>query len=166
MKTSALIMTADPESPRQMMQVGQIRALDRINAVLAWCCLGLAAGLAVYHYWAPSMPPAPVLTAHQAPVAVREFVHPSPATDGRTAEIKNLFEPAIALNGTSADLSSQYKVVGIILDRHSQAVLKDRQSGKSFFVHKGDRLGDAVIGDIQDGKVVLSMGDRNWELRP
>ncbi len=159
-------MTADPESPRQMAQVGQIRALDNINKMLAWGCLGCAVALAAAYYAPPSNPTVKNTAVRLEPVAVREFVHPFPATEGRTAQIRDLFEPAVTPGGTSADMSSQYKVVGIILDRHSQAVLKDRQSGKSFFVHKGDRLGDAVIGDIQDGKVVLSMGDRNWELRP
>jgi hypothetical protein len=163
-------MMADPESPRQMRQVSQARTLGRLNQVLVWCCVGLAAGAAsCYFNFQRTVPLNRELPAVSSlPVEAGDKVALKiPVTDGRTAQIKNLFEPMASTAGAAGiDISSQFKVVGIILDRNPQAVLKDKQTGKSFFVHKGDRLGETSVGDIQDGKVVLSFESKNWELRP
>ncbi len=160
---------ADPGSPRQMRQAGQIRMLGKLNRVLSWSCLGLAVVLVSSYFFTPrsvsnAVSAEPVRLAQP----VRELVVSGPVTDGATVRVKDLFEP---VSGTApgvltVDFVSQYKVVGIILDRHSQAVLKDRQTGKSFFVHKGDSFGGAQVAEIQEGKVVLSTEGQSWELRP
>jgi hypothetical protein len=167
MKSFAFLNSPDliAESPLEIRRVRHIRMLARVNPVLTVLALALLTGLAV----SVSRPAGSFDVPAEKSAAVQPveaIVLPAPATDGQTAQIKNLFEPATSAGAAGADPSEQYKVVGIILDRNSQAVLKDRQSGKSFFVHKGDRLGGALIGDIQDGKVVLSSDNKSWELRP
>ena len=83
------------------------------------------------------------------------------------SQIKNLFEPVSSAEKTvSADAVSKFKVVGIILDGNPQAVLLDRQENRSVFVHKGDHLAGFVVKDIQEGKVILSFKDHEWELMP
>ena len=81
--------------------------------------------------------------------------------------IKNIFEPVSSIGtAVSVDVGAQFKISGIILDGHPQAVLYDRQANRSIFVHKGDHVAGFVVKDIKEGKVVLSMQDHDWELMP
>jgi len=169
--SSNIAAMADMESPRQMFQARQIGHLDRINRVLGWACVILATGLFVYYFFSPQkvfLSHKPLSTpAGQAVGSNLKVFTTNPSSDGQTTSIKNLFEPVLSgVQAQDSDFSSQYKVVGIILDRNPQAVLQDKQLGKSVFVHKGDRLNDAVVDDIQDGKVILSVNGKSQELMP
>jgi hypothetical protein len=158
---------ADPESPRQMRQAAQIRVLAGVNTGLSGACLALVGALLWFYCTPAAVPRALAGSSARAVYIPRELVLSVPVTDGKTAQAKDLFEPAQTAQGVGVvDFLSQYKVVGIILDRDSQAVLRDRQTGKSLFVRQGDRLGGAEVTEIKEGKVVLSSEGHNWELRP
>ena len=54
---------------------------------------------------------------------------------------------------------------GVVIDGKSQAIVQDATTRQSFFVHKGDRLKDALVQDITADKVVLEYGGQLIEIR-
>lgn len=64
------------------------------------------------------------------------------------------------------ELMRGLKLVGIILDANSQAIIEDSQSGQTFFLHKGEQINNATVEDIEEGKVTLLYGGQRVELVP
>jgi len=62
-----------------------------------------------------------------------------------------------------SDLNS-LQLVGIISGENPQAVIEDKKSQKSFYVSKGQSIGDFQVADILEGKVILSRQGRQYEL--
>lgn len=62
------------------------------------------------------------------------------------------------------NITQKLRVVGIILDSNPEAILEDLEKKESLFLHKGDRIRDAVIEDIQEGKIILKYEDQTIEL--
>ena len=62
------------------------------------------------------------------------------------------------------ELTKNLKLVGIVLDKTSEAIVEDLDAKETFFLHKGERIKDAVIDDIQENKIILLYGDQKVEL--
>lgn len=64
------------------------------------------------------------------------------------------------------ELTQNLKLVGIILDKNSVAVIEDVQGQKTFFLHKGEEIKNATVENIEEGKVTLLYGGKMVELTP
>jgi len=65
---------------------------------------------------------------------------------------------------TFQDPTQNLKLVGVILDKNPQAIIEDSHNKQTFFVNKGDTVSDAVIEEIQEGKIILNYQGRRYEL--
>ena len=89
-------------------------------------------------------------------------------------QIKNLFqtvevsEPAVKERRVNADpqLTKDFKVVGIILDQSPQVVIQDLQTQQTYFLKEGDYLKEAVVEEIMESKVILSVDGELIEIAP
>jgi type II secretory pathway component PulC len=75
-----------------------------------------------------------------------------------TAEIQN---PTVAAN---PDILSQINLVGIISGANPQAVIEDKKNQKTFYVSKGQYIGQFRVSDIQEGKVILEYNGQQYEI--
>jgi type II secretory pathway component PulC len=55
-------------------------------------------------------------------------------------------------------------VTGIISGDNPQAVIEDKKNQKTYYLNKGQLLGDLQVEDIQDGKVILKQNNQLYEL--
>lgn len=70
-------------------------------------------------------------------------------------------EPVVTLKDLTANLS----LIGIIeSDSRLQAIVEDRKQQKTYFLYKGDSIGEIKIKDILEGKVILGYGEEELEL--
>ena len=74
---------------------------------------------------------------------------------------------AAPVSGASAaELTKQLKLVGILLDKDPKAVVEDLGTHQTFFVSPGERIGNAVVQEIRQDKVILIFGQEKVELAP
>lgn len=64
------------------------------------------------------------------------------------------------------ELTQNLKLVGIVLDGNSQAIVEDVQAQQTFFLHKGEQIKNATVESIEEGKVTLLYGGQRVELMP
>lgn len=57
------------------------------------------------------------------------------------------------------------KLVGILWSENPQAMIENSREQKTYFVSKGDKIGDVEVMDILRDKVVVGKGSEEWELR-
>ena len=70
-------------------------------------------------------------------------------------------EPVVTLKDLAANLS----LIGIIeSDSRLQAIVEDRKQQKTYFLYKGDSIGEIEVKDVLEGKVILGYGDEELEL--
>lgn len=63
-----------------------------------------------------------------------------------------------------ADLTRDIILVGVITDKNPQAIIEDKKTQKTYYLTKGQYLGQLQIDDIQQGKVTLSSNGQRFEL--
>ncbi len=86
------------------------------------------------------------------------------------AQERDLFESPLFKKASDTqkadftDLAKNFRLVGIVLDDAAEAVIEDTQNQQTFFLHKGDKIRDAVVEDIQESKVILLIGEQKVEL--
>ena len=71
-----------------------------------------------------------------------------------------------ASGASAAELSKQLKLVGILMDKDPKAIVEDLGTQQTFFVSPGERIGNAVVGEIRQDKVILIFGQEKVELVP
>lgn len=64
----------------------------------------------------------------------------------------------------NSDLIKDINLLGIIAGENPQAVIEDKKEQKTYYLTEGDYLGAFQVKDIQEGKVILSYGGKNYEL--
>jgi len=69
--------------------------------------------------------------------------------------------PASAAN---TDLVKDINLVGVITGANPQAVIEDKKTLKTYYVTKGQFIGEAQIEDIQEGKIILNYRGQRYEL--
>lgn len=74
---------------------------------------------------------------------------------------QNNAQPAQA---ASADLIKDINLVGIIAGENPQAVIEDKKSARTYYVSKGQRIGEMLVDDIQEGKIIISYRGQRYEL--
>jgi hypothetical protein len=60
---------------------------------------------------------------------------------------------------------SNFKLVGILWSDNPQAMIENTKEQKSYFVSKGDTIGDIEVRKILGDKVIVGKGSEEWELR-
>ena len=65
-----------------------------------------------------------------------------------------------------SDLSQQIKVIGILLDEDPKAIVEETATQTTFFMSKGDHIGNAVVDSIQEDKVTFTYNNKKVELTP
>ena len=75
-------------------------------------------------------------------------------------------ETATASGISGIELTKQLKLVGIVLDKDPKAIVEDLATQQTFFVSPGERIGNAVVQEIRQDKVILIFGQEKVELVP
>ena len=88
---------------------------------------------------------------------------------------RNLFEPLRSGN-LKADprvmqkalpaLHKRIKLIGILIDSDSKAIVEDLKEKQTHFLSKGESLGSAVLEDIQEDKVLFKYANEIIEMTP
>lgn len=63
-----------------------------------------------------------------------------------------------------SDLIKNINLVGIISGDRPQAIIEDKKTNKSYYLTKGQFIGEVKIEDIQEGKVILNHKGQAYEL--
>ena len=71
-----------------------------------------------------------------------------------------------AATGLGIDLGKDLKLVGIVLDKDPKAIIEDLRSNQTIFLSKGERIGEAVVSEIREDKVILIYNEEKVELKP
>jgi len=64
----------------------------------------------------------------------------------------------------SGDLIKDINLIGIISGENPQAVIEDKKTKKSYYLSKGQFIGDFQVEDIQEGKIILNYNGTRYEL--
>lgn len=70
-------------------------------------------------------------------------------------------KPASVVN---VDLVKDINLVGIISGEPIQAVIEDKKTQKTYYVTKGQFIGEFQVEDIQEGKIILNYQGQRFEL--
>lgn len=64
----------------------------------------------------------------------------------------------------AVDLVKDISLLGVISDDNPQAVIEDKKTQKTYYLNKGQFIGEFQVQDIQPGKVILKYNDQKFEL--
>ena len=98
-----------------------------------------------------------------------EFDTYKPTMEGRDIFQSPWEKPVTAVpasNTSAAELAKQLKLVGILLDKDPKAIVEDLATQQTFFASPGDKIGNAVVSEIREDKVILIFGQEKVELVP
>lgn len=62
------------------------------------------------------------------------------------------------------DIAENINLVGIISGANPQAIIEDKKNQKTYYVSKGQLVGEFQVDDIGEGKIVVSRGAQKFEL--
>lgn len=68
------------------------------------------------------------------------------------------------VSGVTADLVKDINLVGIIAGDNPQAIIEDKKSQKTYYLNKGQYIGEFQLEDIQEGKIILNYNGQKFEL--
>jgi hypothetical protein len=63
------------------------------------------------------------------------------------------------------EITGNLNLLGIIIGDNDQAIIEDKALKKTFFLYKGDSLGELKVYDIKDSKVILEYKEDKIELK-
>jgi len=69
-----------------------------------------------------------------------------------------------AMSGAEVQSIKDINVVGIIMGANPQAILEDKKNMKSYYVSKGQFVGEFLVEDIQEGKIIVNFKGQKVEL--
>jgi len=61
-------------------------------------------------------------------------------------------------------MAKDLRLVGVILDNNPQAIIENKAEGKTYFLHRGEKINDLKIEVITESKAILSYGKERLEL--
>lgn len=64
----------------------------------------------------------------------------------------------------ATDIAKDLVLVGIISGASPQAVIEDKKAGKTYYVAKGQFIGQYLLEDILEGKIILKSNGQSFEL--
>lgn len=62
------------------------------------------------------------------------------------------------------DFLKDISLLGVIFDKDPQAIIEDKKTKKTYYLHKGQWMGDFQIVDIQEGRILLEREGQTFEL--
>ena len=71
---------------------------------------------------------------------------------------------ASLINVANIDLMKDINLVGIISGENPQAVIEDKKAQKTYYVTKGQFIGEMQVEDIQEGKIIINYAGQKYEL--
>jgi hypothetical protein len=88
------------------------------------------------------------------------------ATQGKEIFSKpsSLEEPLKSAALADVDLTKDINLVGIIAGDNPQAIIEDKRNQKSYYLFKGQFVGEFQVEDIQEGKIILNHNGQRSEL--
>jgi len=69
-----------------------------------------------------------------------------------------------AANIDSEKLFGELNLVGVISGDNPQAIIEDKKTRKTYYINKGQSVGEFQAEDIQEGKVTLNYNGQKFEL--
>lgn len=69
-----------------------------------------------------------------------------------------------SIGTASADLIKDINLVGIISGEEPQAVIEDKKAQKTYYLKKGQYIGELQLEDILEGKIILNYNRQSYEL--
>ena len=67
-------------------------------------------------------------------------------------------------SGAEASSMKDLNLMGVISGESPQAIIEDKKTQKSYYVSKGQSVGDFEVEDIKEGKVILIKDGKKFEL--
>jgi len=67
-------------------------------------------------------------------------------------------------SGVNVDLTKDINLVGIISGEPAQAVIEDVKTKKTYYVTRGQFIGEFQVDDIQEGKIIINYNGQKYEL--
>jgi len=64
----------------------------------------------------------------------------------------------------NSDLTKDMSLIGIIAGENPQAIIEDKKIQKTYYVTKGQFIGEFKVEDIQEGKIILNYKGQKFEL--
>jgi len=64
----------------------------------------------------------------------------------------------------NTEIIKDISLVGVISGENPQAIMEDKKTQKTYYVTKGQYINEAVVEDIQEGKVILNYAGQKFEL--
>ncbi len=64
----------------------------------------------------------------------------------------------------AADMVKDLSLIGIISGSTPQAVIEDKKNQKTYYLTKGQFIGESQVEDIQEGKIILNHNGQRYEL--
>jgi hypothetical protein len=74
-------------------------------------------------------------------------------------------EEEVAPTGKIIDLCGVLRVVGISWSADPDAMVEDTKVNRTYFIKKGDSVGELTVKEIQKDRVVMILGDQQMEIR-
>lgn len=68
------------------------------------------------------------------------------------------------LKGASQDLLKDITLLGIVSGENPQAIIEDKKTQKTWYLNKGQFIGELKVIDITEGKIVLDFNGQVFEL--
>lgn len=73
-------------------------------------------------------------------------------------------EDTVTSSVADSDLIKNISLVGIISGDNPQAVIEDKNLNKTYYLNKGQFIGELQIEDIKEGRVILNFKGQRYEL--
>lgn len=68
------------------------------------------------------------------------------------------------VSGVDPNVTKDINLVGIISEEPVQAIIEDAKTKKTYYVTKGQFIGELEVMDIQEGKIILNYNGQRYEL--
>jgi type II secretory pathway component PulC len=112
----------------------------------------------------PQIKPEKIIEASKGPAGkVKPLSFYLNNTKGRSA-FGAAAESEFSAADIDRDLAENINLVGIISGENPQAVIEDKKAAKTYYLNKGQLLGEFQLEDIQEGKVILNYKGRRYGL--
>lgn len=69
-----------------------------------------------------------------------------------------------AASAVNTDIAKDINLVGILAGENPQAIIEDKKTLKTYYVTKGQFIGEMQVEDIQEGKIIINYKGRKYEL--
>ncbi len=96
------------------------------------------------------------LEFYQTGIAQQEMFHSQPAAPAQ--------ETAVSAVAGNHDILKDINLIGIIAGNDPQAIIEDKKTEKTYYVSKGQLIGDLLVEEILDGKIILNLKGQKFEL--